>query len=144
MTAPRSGPLRDAQAHVRLPAQDLDRARTFYAERLGLEPVELRDGGMRYECGGTSFVVFASSGRASGTHTQMGFYVEDIDAAVAELRRRGVGFLDVEGAANGIIDVAGNYPSTGASGERAAWFYDSEGNLLGLGQLVYGEPLSGH
>jgi catechol 2,3-dioxygenase-like lactoylglutathione lyase family enzyme len=137
--AARSGPLRDAEAHVRLPAQDLERARTFYAERLGLEPVERRDGGLRYECGGTSFVVFASSGRASGTHTQVGFYVEDIDATVAELRRRGVELLDVEGAADGIIHVVGNYPSTGASGERAAWFYDSEGNLLGLGQFVYDE-----
>ena len=132
-----SGPLTDAESHVRLPAQDLERARRFYAERLGLEPVETRAGGLRYECGGTSFVIFASSGRASGTHTQMSFYVQDVAACVAELRRRGVELLDVEGAADGIVDVSGNYPSTGASGERGAWFHDSEGNLLGLGQYVY-------
>jgi hypothetical protein len=33
--------------------------------------------------------------------------------------------------------LAGNYPSKGASGERGAWFRDSEGNMLGIGQLVF-------
>ena len=37
---------------------------------------------------------------------------------------------------DGIAEVDGNYPSSGASGERAAWFRDSEGNLLGIGQPV--------
>jgi catechol 2,3-dioxygenase-like lactoylglutathione lyase family enzyme len=129
-----SGPLRDATCAIRLPAQDLDRARLFYAEKLGLEPSETRPGGLRYVCGETSFVVFESSGRASGDHTQMGFYVPDVDAAVAEMRTRGVVFDDA-----GIVDIDGNYPSTGATGERAAWFHDSEGNLIGLGQLVF-EP----
>jgi hypothetical protein len=36
----------------------------------------------------------------------------------------------------GIADVEGNYPSKGGRGERAAWFRDSEGNLIGLGQAV--------
>jgi hypothetical protein len=70
----------------------------------------------------------------------MGFEVEDIEAAVAELRARGVNFetVDVPGleTRDGIADIDGNYPSKGASGERGAWFRDSEGNLLGIGQLV--------
>ncbi|WP_156426352.1 VOC family protein, partial [Nocardia jinanensis] len=107
------------------------RPRRWYAQRLGLEPVEEREGGLRYRCGGTEFVVFASTGRASGDHTQMGFTVPDLDLAVTQLRERGVEF---EGE---IIEVPGNYPSTGASGERATWFRDSEGNLLGLGQYSY-------
>jgi hypothetical protein len=37
---------------------------------------------------------------------------------------------------NGIAEIEGNYPSTGASGERGAWFRDSEGNMLGIGQRV--------
>jgi catechol 2,3-dioxygenase-like lactoylglutathione lyase family enzyme len=132
--------LRDASIGVRLPAQDLARARAFYADRLGLEPSEEREGGLRYQCAGDSFVVFSSTGRASGLHTQMGFYVPDIEAAVAELRDRGLAFDPVElpGARSrdAIVDIPGNYPSTGAVGERAVWFHDSEGNLLGLGQLV--------
>ena len=127
-----AGPLDHAAVGVRLPAQDLDRARTWYADMLGLEPVETREGGLRYLCGGTEFVVFASAGAASGTHTQMSFTVPDLDLAVEGLRERGVEF---EGD---IVEVAGHYPSTGAIGERATWFRDSESNLLGLGQLVYG------
>jgi catechol 2,3-dioxygenase-like lactoylglutathione lyase family enzyme len=59
----------------RLPAQDLERARRFYAEKLGLEPVEEREGGLRYRCGSTWFSLFASAGAPSGTHTQMGWVV---------------------------------------------------------------------
>jgi catechol 2,3-dioxygenase-like lactoylglutathione lyase family enzyme/limonene-1,2-epoxide hydrolase len=132
--------LRDAHLGVRLPAQDLDRARAFYAERLGLEPAESRPGGLRYVCGDDSFVIFQSAGRPSGEHTQMGFYVPDIEAAVRELRDRGLVFDDVEmpglSSRDGIVDIPGNYPSTGSVGERAVWFHDSEGNLLGLAQLV--------
>ncbi len=126
-----AGPLDYASGGVRLPAQDLDRARTWYAEKLGLEPVEEREGGLRYLCGGNEFVVFASTGAASGTHTQFGFTVPDLDLAVEGLIERGVVF---EGD---IVEVAGHYPSTGASGERGTWFRDSEGNLLGMGQYVY-------
>ena len=128
-----------AKAHVetRLPAQDLDRARRWYAERLGLEPSEERDGGLRYECAGGVFCLFASAGSSPGTFTQMAFHVDDIDAEVAGLRGRGVVFEEyrIPGLpmVNGIVDIPGNYPSKGR-GERGAWFRDSEGNLLGLGQ----------
>ena len=132
--------LRDADIGVRLPAQDLDRARAFYAERLGLEPVEARDGGLRYACGGDSFAIFESAGRPSGEHTQMGFYVPDIESAVSELRERGLVFDEVEipglKSRDGIVSITGHYPSTGAVGERAIWFHDSEGNQLGLAQLI--------
>jgi catechol 2,3-dioxygenase-like lactoylglutathione lyase family enzyme len=132
--------LQDAAVGVRLPAQDLERARRFYAERLGLRPVEAREGALRYQCGGDSFAIFASAGKPSGAHTQMGFYVPDIDATVRELRERGLVFDEVEipglTSRDGIVDIPGQYPSTGAVGERAIWFHDSEGNQLGLGQLV--------
>jgi catechol 2,3-dioxygenase-like lactoylglutathione lyase family enzyme len=125
---------------ARLPAQDLDRARAFYAERLGLEPADERPGGLLYRVGGAEFALFLSSGRSSGDHTQMGFEVEDIEATVAELRARGLAFEEFDGPGvrtrGGIADIEGNYPSKGASGERAVWFRDSEGNLLGIGQLV--------
>ncbi|MFF3937441.1 VOC family protein [Streptomyces phaeofaciens] len=131
-----------AGAHVatRLPAQDLERARRFYAERLGLEPVDERPGGLLYRCAGAEFVLYRSTGASPGTFTQMAFQVDDIETAVAELRRRGVVFeeVDVPGfrTHDGIAEVEGNYPSSGARGERGAWFRDSEGNLLGIGQPV--------
>jgi catechol 2,3-dioxygenase-like lactoylglutathione lyase family enzyme len=124
---------------TRLPAQDLNRARSFYSEKLGLEPIEERPGGLLYRCGRGTFALFQSAGTAAGTHTQMGWEVADIEATVAALRSRGVVFeeYDLPGlkTVNGIAEIAGNYPSKGR-GERGAWFRDSEGNLLGIGQPV--------
>jgi catechol 2,3-dioxygenase-like lactoylglutathione lyase family enzyme len=126
-----------ANAVTKIPAQDLDRARAWYRDRLGLEPVEERPGGLRYLCAAGEFHVFATSGEPSGTSTQMGFEIEDLDAAIAELRGRGVVFAEFEGlpAVDAVVDVIGNYPSKG-TGERGVWFYDSEGNLIGLGQAT--------
>jgi catechol 2,3-dioxygenase-like lactoylglutathione lyase family enzyme len=129
--------LKNGRVASRLPAQDLERARAFYADKLGLEPTEERQGGLRYVCAAGEFALFESAGTASGDHTQMGWEVEDIEATVRELRARGVVFeeYDLPGLTTvaGIADIEGNYPSKG-SGERGAWFRDSEGNLLGIGQ----------
>jgi predicted enzyme related to lactoylglutathione lyase len=134
------GPLAEAASAGRLPAQDLDRARRFYADKLGLEPSEERPGGLRYQCRGGTFTVFQSGGRPSGTHTQLALEVGDLEAVVAELRRRGVVFEEITDGplrtSDGIAEVTGNYPSKGGIGERAAWFHDSEGNLIGLGQAI--------
>jgi catechol 2,3-dioxygenase-like lactoylglutathione lyase family enzyme len=132
------GPLARGRVATRLPARDLDRARAFYREKLGLEPAEERPGGLRYEAaGGTTFVLFLSAGVASGEHTQMAWEVDDLDTVVADLRARGVTFEDVDlpgmRTVDGIALVEGNYPSAGTA-ERGAWFRDSEGNLLGVGQ----------
>ncbi len=133
-----AGPLSSASCAPRLPAQDLGRARRFYADVLGLEPAEERDGGLRYECAGTTFVVFASAGTASGGHTQIGFTVPDVEATATMLRDRGMEWPGSGDDDLGIVDIEGHYPSSGATGERGFWFHDSEGNLLGVGQLVYG------
>ncbi|KOV95336.1 VOC family protein [Streptomyces sp. NRRL B-3648] len=140
MTSHTSDVLSGARVATRLPARDLDRARRFYAEKLGLHPVDERPGGLLYRCAGVDFVVFRSTGASPGTFTQMAFEVDDIEGVVAELRRRGVVFEEVDAPGfrtrEGIADIDGNYPSKGASGERGAWFRDSEGNLLGIGQLI--------
>jgi catechol 2,3-dioxygenase-like lactoylglutathione lyase family enzyme len=132
--------LRDGDVATRLPARDLERARRFYAERLGLEPAEERPGGLLYRCARGEFASFESAGAASGSYTQMAWQVDDLDTVVAELRARGVVFeeYNLPGLTTdkGIAEVAGNYPSKGGAGERAAWFRDSEGNLLAIGQPV--------
>jgi catechol 2,3-dioxygenase-like lactoylglutathione lyase family enzyme len=130
--------LEHSEVATRLPAQNLARARSFYAEKLGLEPAEERPGGLRYRCGSGSFALFESAGAPSGGHTQMGWEVADIEATVTALRARGVVFeeYDLPGlkTIGGIAEITGNYPSKGGVGERGAWFKDSEGNLLGIGQ----------
>ena len=140
--------LEHSDVAARLPAQDLERAKAFYAEKLGLRPSEERPGGLRYRCGNGWFSLFASSGLPSGNHTQLGWEVKDIEATVAELRARGLVFeeYDLPGlkTVNGIAQVDGNYPSRGGLGERAAWFRDSEGNLLGIGQPETTNARLGH
>jgi catechol 2,3-dioxygenase-like lactoylglutathione lyase family enzyme len=130
-----------ARVSGRLPAQDLERARRFYADVLGLEPVDERPGGLRYECADGAFSLFASTGKPSGEHTQLAFSVDDIEATVRELRGRGAVFEEYDGpglrTVDGIAHVEGNYGSSGASGERAAWIRDSEGHLIGIGQPVF-------
>ena len=131
--------LEGCEVATRIPVRDLKRARRFYSEKLGLEPVEQRPGGLCYRCGSGYFALFESTGAASGDHTQMAWEVADIEATVAALRSCGVVFeeYDLPGlkTVNGIADIEGNYPSKGV-GERGAWFRDSEGNLLGLGEPV--------
>src|SRR5436305_5280261 len=133
------GPLSNAPAVTKLPAQDLERARAFYRCKLGLEPVEERTGGLRYVCGPTEFHLFSSAGGPSGESTQMAFEVENLEATLADLRARGVIFerfemsgFDVRGDT---IAAPDNYPSKG-TGELGTFFYDSEANLIGIAQPV--------
>src|SRR6266704_5844668 len=133
--------LAESNVASRIPARDLRRARSFYAEKLGLEPVEERPGGLRYRCGNGEIAFFDSAGAAAaGDHTQMAWEVDDLEEAIAELRERGVIFeeYDVPGlkTVNSIAEVEGNCHSKGGVGEKAAWFKDSEGNLLAIGQAV--------
>jgi catechol 2,3-dioxygenase-like lactoylglutathione lyase family enzyme len=133
--------LESGRVATRLPAQDLERARAFYSEKLGLEPAETREGGLRYVCEGSEFALFESAGLPAGDHTQMAWEVDDIEATVRALAARGVVFQEYDLPAlrtvEGIAEVEGNYPSKGTA-ELGAWFYDSEGNLLAIGQPIRG------
>lgn len=116
-----------------LPASDLHRALDFYALNLGLKPAQETDEGVVFECAeNTRILLFPSSGKASGTHTQATFEVDDLDAEMARMRRNGVEFEDYDTpdfkSANGIV--------TNESGARSAFFKDSEGNLLCIGDRM--------
>ena len=115
--------------HATLPAQDIERAKKFYNEKLGLTPTDATEGGVTYKTGDTEFLLFPSSGKASGDHTQLSFSVADIDATVKELQGRGVKFIEYDTpdlkTVNGIADLGGS---------RGGWLKDSEGNLLAVFQ----------
>lgn len=119
-------------SYAKLPAQDVERARAFYRDVLGFEPARDHQSHLFYECGGSSFLVFPSSGSASGTHDQVGFVVDDVEAAAAELRSRGVELETYDAPPgcsfrDGIMDYGP---------VKAAWFKDSEGNLISIAQFV--------
>src|SRR2546421_9376517 len=83
--------------HTALPATDLERAKRFYADKLGLTPESEGPDGLFYRCGGgTRFLVFPSGGPASGTHTQMTWNTPDTAPAVPQLKPRGAAFEESE------------------------------------------------
>jgi len=116
-----------------IPAQDVKRARRFYEEKLGLKPDEEQpDGGASYKTGETGFLVFQSTGKASGEHTQMALEVDDVPSAVRDLKDRGVKMEEYDypnfKSHDGIVDTP--------DGGKGAWFKDSEGNLIALTHRV--------
>jgi predicted enzyme related to lactoylglutathione lyase len=131
-----TGPLASAPVYASIPAKDLDRARSWYDEKLGLTPTrDLGGTGLVYETAGTGFVLYPTPYAGTGKHTIAGWSVADIDATMTALRERGVTFEEYDGT---------NGPKTEngvarANGGAAAWFTDSEGNVLNLSQ----EPVAG-
>lgn len=112
-----------------LPVKDLDRARDFYAAKLGLEPQGLQaDGKFLFRCGGGAILaLFPKPDGTKAEHTAVSFQVEDIVAEVRDLERRGVKFHDYDLPGLKTVEhvcVLGS--------EKAAWFSDPEGNILCL------------
>ena len=123
--------LSDASVGAALPCQDLERAKAWYKEKLGLSPNEEDPEGAYYTCaGGTSFFLFPSAGKASGDHTQVGFEVKDAAAEVDQLREAGVTFEEYDFP--GLKTDEKGLATFEADNTRGAWFKDSEGNLIAI------------
>ena len=111
-----------------LPVKDLNRARAFYEGKLGLKPVGLKpDGKFTYDCGGATLALFPKEGGTKADHTAVSFQVPDIAATITELERAGVKFEDYDFPG---LKTVGHVCVLGA--EKAAWFLDTEGNILCL------------
>ncbi len=121
--------LQDHPAHATLPVADMERAKTWWREKLGFTPKEEDPGGAYYESGGSSFALFPTQYAGTAKNTQMEWPVEDVRAEVDELKKRGVVFehFEMEGVEwDG--DIAKMGPFLGC------WFKDSEGNTLAITQ----------
>ena len=115
-----------------IPATDVARARKFYEERVGLVPKQEIAGGVVYECGKSSWIfLYQSIGAGTSKASQAFWQVADVEAEVGALRARGVVFEEYD--LPGLKTVNGI--ATGG-GSRAAWFKDSEGNIMALIQSM--------
>ncbi|MCX7892482.1 MAG: VOC family protein [Burkholderiales bacterium] len=113
-----------------LPVKDLGRAREFYERKLGLEPVGLQqDGKFVFNANGAQLALFPKPEGTKAEHTAVSFLVDDIVREIRELESRGVAFHDYD--LPGLKTVA-HVCVLGS--EKAAWFSDTEGNILCLHQ----------
>jgi catechol 2,3-dioxygenase-like lactoylglutathione lyase family enzyme len=128
--------LKDHIVYPTIPTSDPERLRPFYEETLGLPVEQVTPGGIFYRAGnGTVLAVTRSGGSASGTHTQAGFRVDDIEREVAELRTRGVVFEEYDLPNVSMTDGIARMPAG-----LAAWFKDPDGNLIAMIELGATEP----
>ena len=114
-----------------LPAQDTNRASHFYADSLGLRKTDTGPDGTRYfEVGhGDALGLRPLPDARPSENTILSFEVSDIAGEVSDLEGRGVHFLDYE---SGELRTVNHIATLGD--EKAAWFTDTEGNVLCLHQ----------
>src|SRR2546426_7703641 len=122
--------LESSNAVPTIAVSDLGRARKFYEETLGLKTFDERADGVTYQVGGGKwFLVYPSQFAGTNKATYMSFEVDDVVAAVKELRDRGVTFeeYDFPGlkTVDGIAEI---------QGVKGAWFKDLDGNIISVGQ----------
>jgi catechol 2,3-dioxygenase-like lactoylglutathione lyase family enzyme len=116
-----------ATAHATIAVTDIDRAKKFYGEILGLKVQDDRSDGVTYQTGQTWFLVYPTQFAGTNKATYMSFEVDDLETAVKELRDRGIVFeeYDMPGlkTVDGIAEI---------QGARGAWFKDPDGNILAV------------
>jgi predicted enzyme related to lactoylglutathione lyase len=129
--------LQQSPLYAYIPARDLERARQFYEGKLGFVPKQESNGGVVYEfAGGTACFLYPTPHAGTSQASQAFWDVADVDKEITELRDRGVVFED--------FDLPGERSAAGAvtaGGAKAAWFRDSEGNIMALIETLQ-EPTS--
>ena len=121
--------LQDAPMYSYIPAKDVARARRFYEQKVGFKPGKEANGGVVYEFGShTACFLYPTPNAGTSQASQAFWEVDDIEREVAELKSRGVEFEE--------YDVPGGRKSPSgvvtAGGAKAAWFKDSEGNIMAI------------
>jgi catechol 2,3-dioxygenase-like lactoylglutathione lyase family enzyme len=120
--------LQQAPMFAYIPAKDVARARQFYEGKLGFSPKAEQAGGVIYECGNqTACFLYPTPNAGTSRASQAFWQVEDVDREIVELKARGVVFED--------YDMPGEKSASGAvtaGGAKAAWFKDTEGNILAI------------
>jgi len=124
--------LQDSPMYAYIPAKDVARARQFYEGKIGLRPKEETAGGVVYEfAGGTGCFLYPTPNAGTSQASQAFWAVDDVDREITALKARGVVFET--------YDMPGERSASGAitaGGAKAAWFKDTEGNIMALVQAV--------
>ena len=116
-----------ADATPMLAVKDLDRARKFYAENLGLKEVDDFGEGFMLKSGETQVSVYRSEFAGTNKATALTFDVDDIEDEVRALKDKGISFERYE--LEGLTPKGDIYEGEGM---KTAWFKDPDGNILSL------------
>lgn len=121
----------DATFICPIPVTDLDRARAFYSEALGLGIVDESEAGVLLTLagGGARLLLFRSASETPPGHTLAGWEVQSLESVITELESRGVSFEDYD-----LPGLRTENHIAWIGPERAAWFRDSEGNVLAISE----------
>ena len=124
--------LQKSPMYAYLPAKDVERARRFYEGKLGFKAKEETAGGVVYEFAqGTGCFLYPTPNAGSSRASQAFWQVDDIEREVTELKRRGVTFEEYD-----MPQMKGENGIYTGGGAKAAWFKDSEGNILAVIQSM--------
>jgi predicted enzyme related to lactoylglutathione lyase len=120
--------LQEFPVYAYIPAKDLERARRFYEQKVGLKPKQEIAGGVVYEFAGkTACFLYPTPNAGTSKASQLFWQVDDAEKEVAALKARGVTFEDYDmpgtKSPSGVVDM---------NGTKGAWFKDSEGNILAI------------
>ena len=114
-----------------IPAKDVARARRFYEDKLGFRPKQEVAGGVVYEFGDeTACFLYPTPNAGTSRASQAFWQVDNVEREVAELNARGVEFEHYDSDEIGGMNMEGDIATGG--GAKAAWFKDSEGNIMAL------------
>jgi predicted enzyme related to lactoylglutathione lyase len=120
--------LQSSPMYSYIPAKNVSRARSFYEQKVGLRPKQQIAGGVVYEFGkGTACFLYPTENAGSSRASQAFWQVDDIEREVAELKQRGVKFEEYD-----MPDMKVKNSVYSGGGAKAAWFKDTEGNILAL------------
>lgn len=122
--------LANSKIRPTIPVSDMERAKKFYQEKLGLTMSSERP--VVFDCAdGTSLVFFTSSRAGNNPNTYAAFVTDSIEATMEELRKNGVTFEEYDTPQTKTVNGIATFGNV-----KAAWFKDSEGNTLGITQIL--------
>jgi catechol 2,3-dioxygenase-like lactoylglutathione lyase family enzyme len=114
-----------------IPARDLEKARRWYSDKLGLTPDEERADGLLYNCKNSGFTIYETQFSGTAQNTLMALRTDNLEREMAGMRSKGVKFEDYDfpglKTVNGIANIGGL---------RGAWFKDGDGNILSVIELT--------
>ncbi len=120
--------LKNSPFYAGFAVDDATRAKEFYGETLGVQVIELGDGLLSLQGGnGYAVLVYEKDTHEPAAHTIVNFPVDDIEAAVDELRAAGIEFEQYDEG-----PIATNEKGIATPGPKQAWFKDPAGNILSV------------